>query len=652
MKLEELARQSAESARVSVAHLRPLETARPERSRWIMPVAAMATLLAVVGLAISFTRGGGDDPAETTLAGAPDVPRLGIAAQPGWSLLGAYDDSSVGDVVTSDITFWGAADGDDPFGAGDVLVSLRKGFPGEDVGGSESTSIVVHGVAGRVMDADDGMPPGLSGIEWVEPGSDGSTVVQMLSRSLTSDQIVALADRSPYVAPTSDSPDDLGRIDIAPEDGYVRLATTDGLGPFILSVPGSGSSSVIYEGSSSETVLVFTTAAGNLDDEVLSLRWFDPSAHRVQVDGQPGWIGTIDLSGDLDYVVQALAWTPAPGVVAYATATNADLPEAELIRLAEAAEPLTDAEFEAAIAKLQQPSEPDTAVYTEVWAQGEGQVGDTPYNWIIGRQGDAVCMDVNISESGSGSCSAGGEIDVAGFAQVYFQNQNDMLNSVAIVATSEVDDVVPSADGGELHNFDQPDGTSWWLWFGPADVDVTFDVIVNGQTVATLDAATQAEEIGSEVGGLEVDLSSNSAAQALGIVDTFVPEIQAGTDSQLVVGTVDGDLCVVALADVDVASCAPGDIVVVKPFTTPTGAERTVVMMRLPCPAVSLDNLSLVGLVGAPDDFGATSETMAVLTTDRSVTDLQLVATVGGRAVRIDLPDVEGSADWPADICS
>ena len=651
MKLEELARQSAESARVSVAHLRPLDTARPERYRWIMPVAGLATVLLVVGLAIGFTRGdGGDDPAETTLAGAPDVPRFGIA-QPGWTLLGAYDSSSTGDVVTSDITFWGAADGDDPFGAGDVLVSLRQGFPGEDVIGSETRSIDVHGVSGRVMDGDDGMPAGLSGIEWIEPGPGGSTVVQMLSRSLTSDQIAALADRSPYVAPASDSADDLGRIEIAPEDGYVRLANTDGLGPFLLSTPGFGSSSVIYEGPSSETVLVFTTAAGNLDDEVLSLRWFDPSAQRVQVDGQPGWIGTIDLSGDVEYVVQALAWSPTPGVVAFATATNADLPNGELIRLAEATMPLDDAEFEAALAMLQQPSEPDTATYTDVWAEGEGQLGDKAYSWIIGNQGDAVCMDLNIADSGSSSCSEGSAITFDGFAQAYFQNQNDFLNSVAIVATSDVDDVVPSAAGGEMHNFDRPDGTSWWLWFGPADVDVTFDVIVDGLTVATVDAAAPAEEIGSELGGLETDISSSSAAQALGIVDTFVPEVQAGSDIDLVLGTVDGDLCVVALSGADMATCAPGDIVVVKPFEAPTGAERTVVMLRLPCEGVSLDQLSLEGLIGSPDEFGAASDTIALLATDRTVADLQIVATVGGQAVRVDLPDVEGSADWPIDIC-
>ena len=191
----------------------------------------------------------------------------------------------------------------------------------------------------------------------------------------------------------------------------------------------------------------------------------------------------------------------------------------------------------------------------------------------------------------------------------------------------------------------EADGVSWFVAIGDTNVQPSFDVIVNGVIVDTLEAAVEA------AAELEPSLAANPAAVELGVTDmTIVATVDNGADLSWSLGRNGPDLCLVTDAIEPTAGCsAAGDVVVFKPVVTPEQELTFVIVVDAPrC----VDAIGVEGsIVDSSTSAGDGQHTYEVFAMRGTSEGWKLRLEVAGGVQFVDLPAVEGTAGFPAQLC-
>ena len=640
MKLEELARQSSTAARVSVAHLEapPLGTPSPNHSRFPILAGVAVTALVVGGLAVLARDNGSDTPApaDSVLPTVTDVPRLGIDLD-GWtvSFASTLDDIADG-AEQPKLVYYGDSDAEAPYANGDlVIVSYARddSAPNPAEEAREEGSIELRGTTATVSSgADQGLPVDATSITWTERDPDGATAeIVLISRSFDVDELVQIADALAIDVPTATvTPDELG-LD--------RLATTSGT-PFD-ATRGSGDGYVVaYQNDDATDYVVISTARSDLTSEATALHWWANTVEEIDVGGRPGVLATFaDESENLGPIV---AWSPDDGVVATVSQLGAD--STDIVTLAATAFEIDDATWETYVAATD-PGTASTDQYDEIFGQSDGVQVETAYSWVLGLQGSDLCFDMQVGNAGTGSCQPLTDAEAPdGGARTIDNGFGDTIAHVVIVADPAIDDVVETTGSYTIHRVEAA-GRSWFVAIGDTDVQPSFDVIVGGTVVETLEAGVEA------VADSEPSISDNPAAVELGITDMDVVVSQHDPgELSWSMGRSGDDLCVVTDGEEPTANCSPvADVVVFRPVSGPSDQITFVVITDPPAcvDAIGIDGHTIESVAHASAETGSYQVLTVIGESDGWV--LQLGDGDGGTSV--DLPSIEGTADLPAGLC-
>lgn len=707
MKLEELARQSSDAARAAVVHLDPpaLGGAR-NRGRMPLLAGAAAVLLALVSIGVFWSLR--DDPAETVTAGSGELPVLGIAdpASFGLRVAGVFDPDTasaeqLGELGNDDVTFayFGTPGADDPYTGGDLIVGeLRNGE--DPITLSEGEPVTVRGgiAASATGPVSETGLPGASSVEWIESTDAGDVQYVLASRSLDVDTLIAVAD-------ALDLSGGLAQVtldgDAMPEAarGLETVDVEDGFPSIFAGFRGGADSTIVgyqrLETISSDIVeqVTVTARSGSIDDGLLADRWWSTSAEQVEVAGEPAWLLTyvFDDSADeasVQYRSYTVTWQWEPGVMASTTLTTAGDPGLAL-DLAAAVVELDPASVDGI--EQQGLEGRSTEDFDEVWGSGTGDStlseGSTvPWSWAVGIQDGEFCSALSSGQGGFSSCQPlSSLLDLVGQAPAVVDQGAlipDGMDDAAgvefgVIVAGASDVVVPSGDTpGEFAEVVLPndaDGTRLLVWVGPADGPARFDVVVDGDVVATLDLADGAPAIEAEALPVDgdaaanfapadeaeaaptVDVAANPSAQSLGIADDFVTEATGETAGiAWAIGTSDDDWYLVTEGDaVLAAGLTPDGANVLRPYESADGEVRSLVVTHgLPSCAqiVSMSVDPIAETLAALAD--GTLVTVAVVRGEAQGWTMQLGsvdrdAVIGG----VDLPDIEGSVPWPEALC-
>ena len=641
MKLEELARRSSDAARVGVARLEapPIGGGEPRRS-WMPILAGVAvTALVVGGLAVlTRDRSDRDASADTVLPTIPDVPRLGLELD-GWSVTFAssFEDISDGS-DRPDISYYGDADADDPFSGGDLLIVANAGAdpsssPPDQPDGE---TIELRGTTANVTSssADTGLPTDARSVTWYEINADATaTEIVLVSRSYDVARLIAIAEALTVDGDSVTPGDNLG-LD--------RLATAAGTPFDVLS--GSGDGYVVgYVNESSTEFAVISSRRGTLAQEATVMRWWIDSISEIEVDGRPGFLSTGDAAAPALGPMVTVTWSPVDGVVTTLTHSGSD-DSLDLVALAGTAFEIDDAtwaDYLAATAATQA----GTDEFDEIFGKGDGNLGGTEYSWVLGLQADSLCFNLRVGNEGTGSCRQRDPIDVPpGGASTIDNGFGAVVAQVVIAADPTVEQIVETQGRYTITRL-EADGVSWFVAIGDTNVQPSFDVIVNGVVVDTLEAAVEA------AAELEPPLAANPAAVELGVADmTIVATGDNGADLSWWLGRNGPDLCVVTDALEPTAGCsAAGDIVVFRPLATSEQELTFVIVVDAPrC----VDAIGIEGsVVDSSTSAGDGQHTYEIFATPGTSEGWRLRFEVAGGVQFVDLPAVEGSAAFPAQLC-
>ncbi len=683
MKLEELARQSSTAARVSVAHLDTPEIGgrrNPARAGLLLGAAAV---ILVIGIGVLLTSNGDDsDDGETVSAAAPEVPRLGLPPMSSRQVIGAFDLSLDGEDVrgyaAGSFAYYGTP-GDDPFGEGDLLIGVLPNDGGA-AGDAGPTSITLRGVDASVTSgAESGLPGDPTVVQWTEPaaGGDPAADVIVASRSLSVDDLVAIAEGLSIRTGERDAGATLG--DTLPDAvAGLEVVAQDSALPFAGVTRGEGPGSIVaYERSDGDQIVdsvVIQSTQGSLAQMTTMVRWWASTVEAVTVDGEPGWLATTDFVDDSDTgaVSQSFTvlWSPEPSIVAALTTQGDGQSGAVALDLAETVIELDDAAWADALAARDAATSP-VADLDVVYTTGDS-TGDpdaiADYEWALGLQDGQLCFVVAIGDGSSGSCQAAtegqpGQVPSGpavaapdpGTAQVVFEStDNGDIRSVVIAAAPDVE-IVESAgvDGGTLTRMGDPiDGIRWIVWVGPAGSDPVFDVMVDGRVVQTLTAAVTGAEFENSA-PIAVDVATNPAARSLGIADDFAEVALAGDDAiSWVIVESGGQECIVTDGDAVLASCLTGDITVLKPIELPDGEVRSYIVVRNTPQCLTVQGVDAVTALSGSSTETGDGRRYDVIGAPGTVEGWRLLARDdAGVDTWVDLPDIEGSVDWPAGLC-
>ena len=638
MKLEELARQSSASARVSVARLEtpPIGGGAPNRS-WMPILAGVAvTALVVGGLAVlARDRSDSDSAADSVLPTVAEVPRLGLELD-GWSVTYA---SSFEDLGTRgnrpNLSYYGNANSDDPFADGDLMIAANPGAdpssrPPEAPGGE---TVEVRGAEATVSSATDlGLPTDATSVTWYESDVDGTaTEIILVSRSFDVDRLVEIAE-----ALTID-----GDI-VTPGDnlGLDRLATAAG-SPFDVLSGSDDGYLVGYTNESSSDFVVISSTPGSLDQGSDVLRWWTGDVAAVEIGGRPGVLATFDESiPDLGPMV---SWSPVDGVVTTLSHLGTD-DSLDLVALAGTAYEIDDATW-AGYLTATDAIRTGTDQFDEIFGEGDGMLGETEYSWVLGLQDDNLCFDLRTANESTGSCQQRDPIDVPpGGASTVDNGFGAVVAQVVIAADPTVEQIVETQGRYTITRL-EAEGVSWFVAIGDTNVQPSFDVIVDGAVVDTLEAAVEA------VADLEPSLASNPAAVELGVADmTIVATGDNGADLSWWLGRNGPDLCLVTDAVEPTAGCsAVGDVVVFKPVVTPEQELTFVIVVDAPrcVEAIGVEG----SIVDSSTSAGDGQHNYEVFATPGISEGWKLRLGVAGGVQFVDLPAVEGTAGFPAQLC-
>lgn len=641
MKLEELARQSTSAARVSVAHLDvpPLGSPSPKRT-WTPLVAGVAvTALVVGGLAVlARDRTSTDAPADSVIPSVPEIPRLGLQLD-GWTVTfaGSFDDFSTGTDRTDFAYYGDATSADDPYGSGDLLIAALVGAdPAASPSPSgDASTVELRGTTATILTgSEQGLPVEATSLDWYEIAADGTaTEVILISRSFDVPELTDLAEALSIEA---------GKVTPGPEFGLDRLATAAGT-PFEPMRRSGEGFIVAYQNADSSDFAVISSTHGRLTEEAGVMRWWTDQVTDVEIDGRPGFIATFDETmADLG---QTLTWSPVDGVIATVSHLGAD-DTLDVTALANAAFEIDDATWvtylEATAAARAGAND-----YDEIYGQGDGSVGDADYSWVLGLQESSLCFNIQVGGDGSGSCQERRGVDApAGGALTVDNGFGQTVAHVVIAADPAVEDVVET-HGAYTVDRVEADGISWFVAIGDTTVQPSFDVIVDGVVVDTIEAAVDAT---AEPAAVENGPLDNPAAIDLGVAGMDVI-LADNTDPELTwwLGRMADDLCLVTDGTEPSANCVPAsDIAVFRPVTTSTGVLTFVVVTDTP-PCVTPE------VVGAPVDattsVGDQFHAYEVFTVVGESDGLTLDLPGGAAPQTVELPAVEGTADFPRLTC-
>ncbi len=644
MKLEELARQSSTAARVSVAHLEtpPMGEPSPNRS-WFPVLAGVAvTALVVGGLAVLARDRIGSDtpaPADSVLPAVTDVPRLGLELD-GWSVsfAAALDDLN-GGAEQPKLVYYGESDVEAPYENGDLVIvayarDVSDPLPDGASTSPEEGSIELRGTTATVSSGtDQGLPVEATSITWTERDPDGAMAeIVLISRTFDVDRLTQIADALTIDVPTATvTPDD--------ELGLDRLVATRGT-PFD-ATRGSGEGYVVaYQNDDASDFVVINTDRSELASESTSLRWWAETVDEIDVGGRPGVLVTFaESSADLGSIV---IWSPADGVVA--TVSHLGTDSTDVVALAATAFEIDDATWETYLAATDIEAA-SANEYDEVFGQSDGVQVETEYSWVLGVQGSDLCFDIQVGNAGTGSCQDLGDVDAPdGGARTIDNGFGDTIAHVVIVADPAVDEVVETTGSYTIDRI-EADGRSWFVAIGDTDVQPSFDVIVGESVVDTLEAGVDA------AADVQFSVGDNPAAIELGIADMDVIVSQLDpAEVSWSVGRNGDDLCVVTDGEEPTATCSrSADVVVFRPVPGPSDQITFVVVTDPPAciDGIGIDSQTIESVAHA----GAEDHSYQVLTVagESDGWVLRLDSSAGSHVV--DLPSVEGTADFPSPLC-
>lgn len=642
MKLEELARQSSTAARVSVAHLEAPSLGAPSPNRSRFPTLAGVAVVALVvgGLAVLARDRIGSDtpaPADSVLPAVTDVPRIGLELD-GWTVSFAVPlDELNGGAEQPKLVYYGKSDAEASYEDGDLVIVSYVADDSAPMPTEEATdegSVELRGTTASVSSgADQGLPVEATSVTWTERDPDGAAAeIVLISRSFDVDQLTRIAGALAVDVPTAT---------VTPDDqlGLDRLVATRGT-PFD-ATRGSGDGYVVaYQNDDATDYVVISTARGDLASEATALRWWATTVEDVDVDGRPGVLATFaDERADLGPIV---TWSPADGVVATVSHLGAD-PD-DVVALAATAFEIDDVTWESYLTAADL-VEASTDQYDEIFGQTEGVQVETDYAWVLGLQGSDLCFDIQVGSAGNGSCQALTDAEAPdGGARTIDNGFGDTIAHVLIVADPTIDDVVETTGSYSIHRVEAA-GRSWFVAIGDTDVQPSFDVIVDGSVVETLEAGVEA------VADFEPSISDNPAAVELGITDMdVVVSQQDPAELSWSIGRSGNDLCVVTGGEEPTASCSPpADVVVFRPVPGPS-VQLTFVVVSDPPPCVGeigIDGHTIESVAHAGDETGS----YQVLTVIGESDGWELRLGSGDSGDVVDLPSIEGTADFPAGLC-
>ncbi len=659
MKLEELARKSSDAARISVVHLDPPPIAEPTPRRFATPaLIGFAGLLMLLGVgALVLLNNSGDD-GEISTAAAPEVPRLGFPAFDSWEVTGAYNVSEIAEEegVNTVMTFsyYGAGESADPYREGDLLIgSFEAGGDAVSLSGDTDRTVQVRGVTAVVVDsAGQGLGDETVALEWEEPNADPTLPPLQLfaaSKSLTEAELIAVVENLEV---------DVAAGTAAPIETGLELVATENATPFDSFRGADEGYLVAYERSPealSES-LVVTSRVGELRSERAALQWWGAQTEDVTVNGRPGYTASLDgIIGDPaeeqdGFTSRTVVWTPSNGVVA-SVIYFGNNPDFDIVEVASAAVELDDDTW-AAYQQQAAAVSANSADFSEIYLGGEGSVGDEAFAFVLGLQGGQLCFDLASGSGSTGSCGGGStSVDDPTEARVIDNGFGDTLASVVIVAGADVDEIVVAGDDYVTFAGGRDSGEQFFVAVGPSNVQPRFDVIVDGEVVATLEAGVEELSAGEEAFAL--DVASNPSAQASGIADLDVIANLGDDRVPVAFGTKGNDLCIVTFGEAVSAGCAPAnDFVVFGPVQLEDGTSRTHVVLdisTIPCIDTSI-GVSFSGSVPWVGQTGGNDWVVAAIEGPAEGINVEITTTSGTTEV-VELPDIEGTGTWPADIC-
>ncbi len=659
MKLEELARQSADAARASVVHLDPPPIGeRRARSPWRLPALvgiAALTLVAVVG-SVVWIGGDGDeagDGGETVMSGGRDVPRLALPAE-----LSAYRlvrATAFSELRPEDFPapprfeYYGTPGAEDPYADGDLLVMTLVGQTADEELGDDAGTVSVRGTSGYVT-PELGMPGDVTLIQWFETGPGGAEMELLVgSRTRSVDELVAIADELRVETP--EASDQHPSVTVPERLGLERIASATGVPfqGFDPALAGTEGSLVGYEQPTTDATLVLISRAGQLGDELPGLLFWALTVEEITVNGRPGLDATFRLpSIDLPTTLRTISWAPAEGLVASLTQSGPDS-SIDLVALAESVRELDDATWEQyrSGAASSIPREPDL---DEVYGAGDGDVGSVDYSWTLGVRGEDLCITLFTGGRSTGSCMVLDHVEVAPEpARLVHRGVGNQLSDVLIAAAPFVEVVVETTGAGVTERVDGG-GLRWFVWVGAPEDEPRFDVVVDGEVIDQLDGEA-VEEI--DLAEPAFDIAGHAPAQAMGITEGF-ELLMTGTEETITwaLGRSGSDLCLLTEGEAVTASCLPeNDLMVFRPPGLTEGEDTSHVLVQNVPACLELGGIDQLTTAGSTSSFEPDSSyELLVVPGLAQGWRLSLLAR-NGAEVLVDLPDIEGSESWPELLC-
>lgn len=653
MKLEELARTSADAARASVRTLEPPEIGRHSRPGWAVPVMAGAAVTAlVVGGLVLIDRSQDDlGPADQPVATLPAdvaVPRLGLTDD-SWRATFATDGSDQPEFETQRFDYYGDASADRPFADDDLLVAWGEDVDSEELSGDATT---VRGVSGVLASGDSvGMGPEVMTLSWQDPS--GLWVI-LASRHADGDRLVAIADGLLIDTAT-------GTVAPDPDLGLVRVGTDTGT-PFMAPRGSVEAALVAYESvEDTDVSALLTSRRGELAQVVRSAEWWlGAPAEATLADGRGYEFDLAQLFGGDGQTGRLLFWEPARGSTAQLIVSGpaSDL-DVDLAALADSVVELDDGAWSALLEAQQTPNAEQMDV---LYGEGDGEVDGVPYAWALGEIDDQRCFSMSTGNGFGSSCQAPGDAPAAPTAPTILDQGTSQELAYAVVRIDPADptggavpdDVVETTGTFVVERVDAA-GATWFVAVGPGEITPVFEVWSGGEVVATLEAGAAVEEAVEEVpAGPDPVLADNPSAVELGVENMDVV-FRGGDDRlDLWLGTQGDDVCLVTDGAATSAGCQVASDIMVFPTDDTPNVDTVVVVLRDLPECVVATGLSGPE-VGSQAATGSAGHTYDVAWGAEPVTNWALTVTTDAGAGRaLDLPDglTEGSAAFPPDLCA
>lgn len=419
MSIDTRARAAAEAVHESVDRItvQPPDYGR-RRQRQVVAAALTIVTLLVASVAILATRDGNDS-TRVAAEGGGLHPLVPASPPDGFLIDGAFDLPQ----PTSQIgvqRLYGKAAGRDPFGDGDLSVTVIGSTQPDDDDGEDASPLdptredTVALADGTVALYNEGGGRFARSLRWFLPGH-GEAMVS--SYSLDRGQLISVADSLDV------GPDGAFEVTALP-DGYTLVAelpdmtVVSGLGVTPARADAEGHVLVYRpaDGSRAASVSILVVEAGAA--EMSAFRWMaGPSVEATQIRGRPALRSVI---GAGDHPLVHLGWFEAEGVLVEVSTIG--LPEDEAVEIAESLEPVDDDTWQ-----TMRPEFFDPADDAEVVAEGVTETGR--WRLTLGREG-SLCIHLRDDLSTGGGCGIDLNTPIEEFGEPYLIDPT-FLNGVA-----------------------------------------------------------------------------------------------------------------------------------------------------------------------------------------------------------------------------